>query len=102
MNYYYIDIDIIENDLSEVELNLQLTSHLRYLDKYFDSNILLLGGSKTTKNGGFVIAKFNNIEQVTDFYENDPMYKAGYLGTEVTPFNVYRENTNNWVESEEQ
>lgn len=101
MNYYYIDIDIVENNLTEEELNLQLTSHLRYLDKYFDDNTLLLGGSKTTKNGGFVIAKFNDEKQATEFFENDPMYKAGYLQVEVTPFNVYRENTNNWIEREE-
>lgn len=99
MKYFYMDIDIVKNDLTEEQLNLQLTSHLRYLDNYFDNNTLLLGGSKTTKNGGFVIAKFDNIEQAIIFYENDPMYKAGYLKTDVIPFNVYRENAGNWFES---
>ncbi len=97
MKYFYLDINVIENTLSEEVLKKQLASHLHHLDSFFDRKALLIGGSKITNRGGFVIAAFASEKEAVKFYQTDPMYKAGYLDVTITPFDIYRENTNGWV-----
>ncbi len=71
MRHFVVEI-IYKVPLAKIE---ELTeSHRKYLQIGYQKGSLLVSGPKVPRDGGIVIARGDSLEQVKDFFTNDPYY----------------------------
>lgn len=74
--------------------------HREFLQKGYEKGWLLVSGPQTPQIGGIVIARCESMEEISEFFSNDPYSKAGtahYQFIEFTP--VSRQSfLNDWIE----
>jgi uncharacterized protein YciI len=54
------------------EIDEILPSHREFLQKGYDSGILLMSGPQNPRSGGIVIARSESLNNLKDFFSNDP------------------------------
>ena len=82
---YIIDL-MYQKDLSEVEKFLP--EHKLYLDKYYALNKFICSGRKNPRNGGIILCKAKNLQEVKSIIKEDPFNReriADYTITEFEP-----------------
>ena len=84
----FIIILTYKKSLNEVDKKLQ--EHIKFLDKYYDSNNFLLSGKQNPRIGGVIICKFNSIEDVNLAIQEDPFYIHKIAEFEVIEFEPSR------------
>jgi len=97
MKYFVVEI-IYTAPIEQIEATT--SEHRNYLKQGYEKGFLLLSGPKIPRNGGIVIAKFESLEAITEFFKNDPYQSknlAEYKITEFMPKN-FQENLKNWIE----
>lgn len=65
-----------------------LFEHRNFLDSGYEKNLLLASGPQNPRIGGMVIARSETIEEVKDFFREDPFYRnqcADYRFIEFIP-----------------
>jgi uncharacterized protein YciI len=70
------------------EIGERINLHRAYLQKGYDSGLLLMSGPMNPKTGGIVIAKAASQEEITAFFAQDPyrlLDLAEYRFVEFTP-----------------
>ncbi|MFA6596144.1 MAG: YciI family protein [Ignavibacteriaceae bacterium] len=75
---YKVDLAIIDSLLGQ---------HRAFLQTGYDKNLLLMSGPENPRSGGIVIAKANSLEEIKNFFQNDPYYKNNAAGYEYREFN---------------
>jgi len=64
-----------------------LSEHRNFLQTGYDKNMLLMSGPQNPRTGGVVIAKGNSVEEIKDFFRNDPYFINDAAAYEFTEFN---------------
>ncbi len=54
-----------------------LPEHRAYLQRGYDSGMLLCSGPMTPRTGGIIVARAESIEAITRFFESDPYRVRG-------------------------
>ena len=69
MNHFIVFINYIVpfEQIQEI-----LPKHRAYLDKGYQSGMLLMSGPNTAKTGGIVVARANSLNELKDFFTQDP------------------------------
>lgn len=63
-----------------------LAEHRAYLKLGYDSNKLLASGPRNPKDGGIIIGRFDNKEDVSNFAKNDPFCINGIAIYDIIEF----------------
>lgn len=74
--------------------------HREFLQTGYKAGMLLVSGPKVPRTGGIVIAKAISMEEITDFFKNDPYAlnnAADYSFIEFNP-KSYQEILKGWLE----
>jgi uncharacterized protein YciI len=77
-----------------------LPKHRAFLQTGYDKNMLLFSGPINPRTGGFVVAKAKSLEEMKDFFNNDP-YKINKCAEyEFYEFNPVKHQNflRNWIE----
>lgn len=77
----------IKYDVSFEEIQTILPEHRNYLKEFYDKNKLVCSGPKSTLDGGFVMTRFTDEQEVKDFIENDPFKTANFATYSFFSFN---------------
>jgi len=70
------------------EVNNFTESHIEYVSKQYENGTFIIGGPKTPRSGGIVIANTTSEKKLCDILEKDPLIiqkVAEYSLTEFTP-----------------
>lgn len=62
--------------------------HRKYLKLGYDSGNLLASGPRNPKDGGLIVGRFNNKDEVVEFAKNDPFCINGVAMYEIIEFEV--------------
>jgi uncharacterized protein YciI len=62
--------------------------HREFLQTGYLNGILLISGPKVPRTGGIVIARGNSLEEVSDFFKNDPYSLNNAAKYHLTEFNA--------------
>ncbi|RFU49192.1 YciI family protein [Paraburkholderia sp. DHOC27] len=68
------------------ELDARMPEHLAFLETYHRAGCFLLSGSKSTCDGGIVIAQTRTREELVEIMERDPLRRLGLLDYEIMGF----------------
>ena len=74
--------------------------HREFLQKGYESGRLLVSGPQTPQIGGIVIARGESMEEIAEYFSNDPYSKANaahYQFIEFTPVSR-QEFLNDWLD----
>ena len=70
------------------KIDEMLAEHRKFLQEGYDKGLLLFSGPRNPRTGGFIAARAESLEQIKQFFSNDP-YKindlAGYEFMEFDP-----------------
>jgi len=69
MRHFVVEI-IYKAPIEKIEHLTQL--HREFLQTGYKSGMLLVSGPKVPRTGGIVIAKANSMEELAEFFKNDP------------------------------
>ncbi|KJF95884.1 YciI family protein [Photobacterium angustum] len=72
------------SEMSEVDKHLE--AHIQYLDKYYKLGIFLASGRKVPRNGGVILAKAENLDELEVILNNDPFKIHNLANYEITKF----------------
>ena len=70
--------------ISEVEK--YLSSHVVFLDKYYNAKKFICSGRKNPRIGGIIICNAENIDEVNAILSEDPFYKEKIASYEIIEF----------------
>lgn len=84
MKYFIIEI-IYKAPIEKIEETT--LEHRSFLSEGYAQGFLLCSGPKVPRTGGIVIAKGNSMEEIADFFQNDPYQKKGLAEYEFIEFN---------------
>lgn len=99
MKHFLVDIQyrIPADQMTEIT-----KEHRAFLQEGYQRGLLLYSGPKLPKKGGLVLARAASLEELQEFFENDP-YRlrnvADYTFTEFEPV-FYQPFLNAWVAGE--
>ncbi|KAF0143017.1 MAG: hypothetical protein FD122_283 [Stygiobacter sp.] len=97
MRHFVVEI-IYKSPIEKIE---ELTPiHREFLQTGYKAGMLLVSGPKVPRTGGIVIAKANSMEEIAEFFKNDPYAlndAADYSFIEFNP-KSHQEILKGWVE----
>ena len=96
MKHFIIVITYTE---STERINEVRPKHREFLEKAYEKNIALFSGPQVPKTGGLIAAKGNSIEEIKDYFSNDPYQKekvADYKFIEFEPSH-YQDFLETWI-----
>ena len=68
------------------ELDKHMTSHVKYLQKYYKQNVFIASGRKVPRTGGIILALCESKELLDKILQEDPFYKHRLAEFTVTEF----------------
>jgi uncharacterized protein YciI len=71
--------------ISEVER--VLPKHNPFLDKYYANNKFICSGRKVPRDGGIILCRAKDIDEVKEIISEDPFYIEQVADYEITEFN---------------
>jgi uncharacterized protein YciI len=100
MRYFLVLIEYktpLENIIRVTE------AHRSYLKKGYEKGILLLSGPRIPRTGGLVIIKGNNLEEIENFFKDDPYNQNSYADYKFIEFDPksFNHSVSNWIEKKE-
>ena len=74
--------------------------HREFLKIGYDKGLLLVSGPQTPQIGGIVIARANSMEEISEYFSNDPYAKESAADYQIIEFNPISRNEilNNWID----
>ncbi|MXV53015.1 GTP cyclohydrolase [Pedobacter sp. HMF7647] len=75
------------------EIDQHMSSHVKFLDKYYKEDIFLMSGRKKPRTGGIIIAQADSLKEIEQIMQHDPFYKHKLATFTVTEFNASQTNT---------
>lgn len=73
-----------EKNLDEVEK--YLSEHKIFLDKYYKKNIFICSGRKNPRNGGIILCKAKNLEEIKAIIQEEPFNRENIAKYRVINF----------------
>ena len=80
---YIIDLNYI---VPLEELDAHMTDHVKYLHKYYKTNMFVASGRKVPRTGGIILALASSREEVDQIISEDPFYTHKLAEFKVTEF----------------
>lgn len=68
------------------EIDKHLMNHREFLDRYYQSNLLIASGPMIPRTSGIIIAATTDLEGLQKIMAEDPFAKAGLASYEYMPF----------------
>jgi len=96
MKHFIIELTYLV-PFSEIEKVLQ--EHRNFLQKGYDSGMLLCSGPREPKIGGMAVARAESLKKIQDFFKDDPFLKlkiAEYRYIEFNPVK-YQSILKDWI-----
>ncbi len=84
MKHFVIEI-IYKAPIEKIEE--VLSEHREFLQTGYDKGMLLMSGPQLPRIGGIVIARAESMEQIAEFFSNDPYNQNGYVHYQYIEFN---------------
>ena len=76
----------VTHEADSPEIKEFMVEHLEFLDKYFEQGNFLASGVKVSRDGGIILAKAENKEELDAILAEDPFYKHNFADFKVTEF----------------
>lgn len=86
---YIIDL-VYQKDLGEVERFLP--EHKQYLDKYYALNKFICSGRKNPRNGGIILCRAENLQEVKSIIKEDPFNREKIAAYKIIEFEPSKSN----------
>ena len=58
------------------ELDLHMSAHVKFLQKYYKKNVFVASGRKVPRTGGIILALAKSREEIEQIISEDPFYKS--------------------------
>jgi len=68
------------------DVDLFITEHRTFLDRYYASGNFLLSGRKEPRNGGVILATANSRSELEEIIGNDPFHREKIAEYEIVEF----------------
>ena len=68
------------------ELDLHMTDHVKFLQKYYKLNVFVASGRKVPRTGGIILALGKSKDQIEQIISEDPFYKLKLAEFTITEF----------------
>jgi uncharacterized protein YciI len=97
MKYFMIDITYTA-PIEKIDENLKF--HRDFLQTGYDQNMLLMSGPQNPRTGGIIIARARSLEELKDFFKNDPYQQKALAEYRFVEFNPVKhaELVEPWIE----
>lgn len=97
MKHFIVEI-IYRAPIEKIEEILE--EHRAFLDTGYDKGILLMSGPQVPRIGGIVVARGKSMEEVAEFFANDPYNKLNAAHYQYIEFNPVKRQgfMNGWIE----
>ncbi|GAP21173.1 YciI family protein [Leptolinea tardivitalis] len=96
MKHFIVEINYLVpvDQLSDV-----LPNHRAFLQTGYDRGLLLLSGPREPRIGGMVVARANSLEEIQEFFNNDPYHLQKVATHTFIEFNpvLHQPWLDNWV-----
>jgi uncharacterized protein YciI len=84
MKHFVIEI-IYKAPIEKIEAVLE--EHRNFLQTGYEKGLLLMSGPQLPRIGGVVIARSNSMEEIAEFFSNDPYNLQGLVHYQYIEFN---------------
>ena len=84
MKHFVIEI-IFKAHIEKIEAVLE--EHRNFLQTGYEKGLLLMSGPQLPRIGGVVIARSNSMEEIAEFFSNDPYNLQGLAHYQYIEFN---------------
>jgi len=68
------------------ELDLHMSAHIKYLNKYYAADVFIMSGRKVPRTGGIIIAQANSKEILEKIIAEDPFCQHHLAEFTITEF----------------
>ena len=68
------------------KLDLHMTDHVKFLQKYYKLNVFVASGRKVPRTGGIILALAKSKEAIEQIISQDPFYKLKLAEFTITEF----------------
>ena len=85
-------IESVFNDplpVNDAELKKSIEEHVDYLQKGFDEGWILVSGPKASSGGGVIVMKGSSLDEIEEYFSNDPMKIKGIQEYKIIEFNLH-------------
>ena len=100
MKYYILDASFVDEHPLGETLQTAIREHLKYLEAGIKSGQILFSGPKVGSEGGVIVMKCQDYDEVQHFCDNDPIVIAGiqqYNSIEFKP-HTCQKKVESWFE----
>ncbi len=84
MKHFIIEITYT---VSFTKIEEVLQEHRNFLQKGYDAGILLCSGPQEPKTGGLIVARSQSLENIKDYFKNDPFLQHNVAQYRYIEFN---------------
>ena len=97
MKHFVIEVTYLV-PLEKIDENL--VDHRAFLQKGYDKGWLLMSGSQNPRTGGIIIARGPSLEEISEFFKDDPFQKRSLAKYRIIEFTPVKRNTfiEPWIE----
>lgn len=95
MKYFMIEGTLTDADKINDDI---MKEHMAYTQKAMDSGLILMSGLKSDMSGGLFIMKAEDINDITEYLNNEPFNKYEIQSYKVTEFDAhyFNESPKQW------
>ncbi len=68
------------------KLDIHMTAHVKFLQKYYKMNVFVASGRKVPRTGGIILALAKSLEEVEKIIAEDPFHRHKLAEFTVTEF----------------
>lgn len=68
------------------KLDVRMTDHVKFLQKYYKKNVFVASGRKVPRTGGIILALAKSKEEIEQIISEDPFYKLKLAEFTITEF----------------
>ena len=83
MKHFIINVTYI---VPLIKIDEMLAVHRKFLQGGYDKGLLLFSGPRNPRTGGFIAARAESLEQIKQFFNNDPYKINDFAGYEYMEF----------------
>lgn len=89
----------IHYDVPLEKIDSIVQDHRNFLQQGYESGMLLMSGPLNPRNGGLVVCRATDAQEVISFFENDPYHLNNFAHYEIVEFNPVKHQSflQDWV-----
>ena len=74
----------VVKSIEEIEKNL--VEHVKFLDRYYESNKFLVSGRRNPRVGGIILVNSDSLEEISQIVKEDPFHRNDLADYEIIEF----------------